>query len=64
MGEMSVSEARASWAVVDVTYLDWLSGLVEHHADIDDARAARNGMAETGEPPIPWDQAKAELGLA
>jgi prevent-host-death family protein len=51
-------------AVVDATYLDWLIALSEDHADIEAARAAREEMAGTGEPAVPWEQVKADLGLS
>lgn len=51
-------------AVVDATYLDWLIELAEDHLDVEAARAARDEMAETGDSAIPWDQVKADLGLA
>jgi hypothetical protein len=50
--------------VVDASYLDWLIELAEDYADVAAARAARDEMAETGEQPVPWEQVKADLGLA
>jgi prevent-host-death family protein len=51
-------------AVVDATYLDWLIELAEDHADAQAAREARDEMAATGKPAVPWEQVKADLGLA
>lgn len=51
-------------AVVDAAYLDWLIELAEDFVDAAAARAARDEMAETGEPGVPWAQVKADLGLA
>ena len=50
-------------AVIDADDLDRLIQAAEDLADIEAARAAREEMAE-GEPAIPWDQVKADLGLA
>jgi prevent-host-death family protein len=50
-------------AVVDAAYLEWLIELAEDHLDIEAARAAREEMTD-GEPAIPWDKVKADLGLA
>ena len=44
-----------------------LAKLIEAAEDLDDLRAAnaaRTEMADTGEGPLPWEQVKAELGLA
>ena len=38
--------------------------LAEDMADIRAAEQAREEMRRTGEAPIPWDEVKAELGLA
>jgi prevent-host-death family protein len=51
-------------AVVDAAYLDWLIELAEDFVDTAAARAARDEMAETGESAVPWEQVKADLGLA
>ena len=51
-------------AVISAEELDRLRGLAEDMADILDAEAARREMRETGAAPIPWDQVKADLGLA
>ena len=51
-------------AVVDAAYLDWLIELAEDFVDAAAARAARDEMAETGESAVPWEQVKADLGLA
>ena len=51
-------------AVIDADDLQRLLESAEDLADIEAARAARDEMAETGEAPIPWDQVKADLGLA
>ncbi len=50
-------------AVIDADDLDRLIAAAEDLADIESARAAREEMAE-GEQAIPWDQVKADLGLA
>ncbi len=43
-----------------------LDRLIEAAEDLADIRAARDARAEmaAGERPIPWDQVKADLGLA
>jgi prevent-host-death family protein len=51
-------------AIVDADDLDRLIELAEDMADIRAAEAARAEMKATGETPIPWDEVKAELGLA
>jgi prevent-host-death family protein len=51
-------------AVIDAEDLERLVEAAEDLADIRAATAARAEMAETGEGPIPWKQAKADLGLA
>ena len=50
-------------AVIDADDLDRLIEAAEDLADIESARSARQEMAE-GEPPLPWEQVKADLGLA
>ncbi len=49
-------------AVIDADDLDRLIAAAEDLADIESARAARQEIAD-GEPAIPWDQVKADLGL-
>ena len=49
-------------AVVDVEDLDRLTQAAEDLADIEAADAARAEIAEHGT--IPWDEVKADLGLA
>ncbi len=51
-------------AVVDADDLDHLQALAEDMADILAAEQARDEMRRTGEAPIPWDEVKADLGLA
>jgi prevent-host-death family protein len=46
---------------------DDLAELVQAAEDLEDLRAAesaRREMAESGELPVPWEEVKAELGLA
>ncbi len=50
-------------AVIDAEDLDRLLAAAEDLADIEAARAARAEMGD-GEPTIPWEQVKADLGLA
>jgi antitoxin Phd len=50
-------------AVIDADDLDRLVAAAEDLADIEAARAAREEMAG-GEQPVPWEQVKADLGLA
>lgn len=50
-------------AVIDAEDLDRLMAAAEDLADIEAARAARDEMADGGES-IPWEQVKADLGLA
>lgn len=50
-------------AVIDANDLDRLIAAAEDLADIEAARAARAELDE-GETAIPWDQVKADLGLA
>ena len=49
-------------AVIDADDLDRLIEAAEDLADVEAARAARAEIADEGT--IPWDQAKADLGLA
>lgn len=51
-------------AVIDADDLDELLELAEDMADIRAAAAARAEMQATSEAPIPWEQVKADLGLA
>jgi len=50
-------------AVVDADHLDRLISAAEDLADVEAATAARAEMAG-GDPAIPWDEVKADLGLA
>jgi antitoxin Phd len=50
-------------AVIAAEDLDRLIEAAEDLSDIRAAREAREEMAR-GEQPIPWDQAKADLGLS
>lgn len=49
-------------AVIDADDLDRLIEAAEDLADLEAARLARAEVAETGT--IPWEQVKADLGLA
>ena len=51
-------------AVIDADDLDGILELAEDMADIRAAEAARAEMKATGEKPIPWDEVRADLGLA
>jgi len=51
-------------AVIDAEDLEHLLELAEDMADIRAAEAARAEMRATSEAPIPWEQVKADLGLA
>lgn len=51
-------------AVIDAEDLEHLLELAEDMADIRAAEAARAEMRATGEAPTPWEQVKADLGLA
>lgn len=50
-------------AVIDAEQLEQLFEAAEDLEDIQAAAQARAEMAETGEPALPWDQVKADLGL-
>jgi hypothetical protein len=50
-------------AVIDADDLDRLIAAAEDLADIEAAGAAREEMAD-GQAAIPWEQVKADLGLA
>lgn len=51
-------------AVIDADDLDRILELAQDMADIRAAEQARAEMTATGAVPIPWDQVKADLGLA
>ena len=51
-------------AVIDADDLDRILELAEDLADIRAAEQARAEMQATGATPIPWDEVKADLGLA
>ena len=51
-------------AVIDAQDLERLLAAAEDLADIEAAAAARRELAEPGAGPIPWEQVKADLGLA
>lgn len=51
-------------ALVDASDLDDLLEMAEELEDLKAAAAARLEMAESGAQSIPWDQVKADLGLA
>ena len=51
-------------AVIDADDLDRILALAEDMADIRAAEQVRSEMEATGEAPIPWDEVKADLGLA
>ena len=51
-------------AIIDADDLDHILALAEEMADIRAAEQARAEMQATGEAPIPWDEVKADLGLA
>ncbi len=51
-------------AVIAADDLDEILALAEDMADIRAAAAARAEMQAAGGIPIPWDQVKADLGLA
>jgi prevent-host-death family protein len=51
-------------AIVDAAYLDRLLEMAADYEDLRAARQARAEMKRTGEPPVPWDEVKADLGLA
>ncbi len=60
-----VTQARGQLAAIIVADdLDRLIELAEHMTDIRAAAQARELMQATGEAPIPWDEVKADLGLA
>ncbi len=51
-------------AVIAAEDLERILELAEDMADIRAAEAARAEMHATGEAPIPWEQVRADLGLA
>lgn len=51
-------------AVIDADDLDRILQLAEDMTDIRAAEQARDEMRSTGAMPIPWDEVKADLGLA
>jgi len=51
-------------AVIDADDLEQLIAAAEDLADIRSATAARAEMETSGKAPIPWEQVKADLGLA
>ena len=51
-------------AVIGADDLDRIVALAEDMADIRAADEARDEMKATGQTPIPWDEVKADLGLA
>lgn len=51
-------------ALIDADDLDRLIAMAEDLADLRAAAQAREEMQRTGEEPIPWEQVKADLGLA
>lgn len=51
-------------AVIDADHLEQLIEASEDLADLQAAAAARAEMIQTGQNPIPWEQVKADLGLA
>jgi prevent-host-death family protein len=51
-------------AIIDADDLDRVLELAEDMADIRAAEQARAELKATGEAPIPWDEVKADLGLA
>ena len=50
-------------AVIDADDLDLLIAAAEDLADIEAAQRARAEIVD-GEPAVPWEQVKADLGLA
>ena len=51
-------------AVIAADDLERLQALAEDMSDILDAEAARAELRETAAEPVPWEQVKADLGLA
>ena len=50
-------------AIIDADVLDRVLALAEDMLDIRAAEESRTQMRATGETPIPWEEAKADLGL-
>lgn len=59
-----IRRGRRVAAVIDADDLDEVLQLAEDMADIRAAEAARAEMRTTGQTPIPWEQVRADLGLA
>jgi prevent-host-death family protein len=51
-------------AVIDADDLDRILELAQDMVDLRAAEQARAELRESGETPIPWDDVKADLGLA
>jgi prevent-host-death family protein len=51
-------------AVIAADDLERLQALAEDMSDILDAETARAELRETAAEPVPWEQVKADLGLA
>ncbi len=51
-------------AIVDAAEFDRLLELAEDAEDAEAALTARRELEETAALPVPWDEVKAELGLA
>jgi len=51
-------------AVIDADDLDRILELAEDMVDIRTAAEARAEMQATGEAPVPWEQVKADPGVA
>lgn len=51
-------------ALIDAEDLATLIAAAEDLEDLRAASAARTEMADTGTGPVPWEEVKAELGLA
>lgn len=55
---------RRTAAIIDADVLDQLVELAEEMQDVRATEAARAELAERAATPIPWDEVKADLGLA
>lgn len=66
VGHHPVFLTRRGRRVAAVIAAEDLDRLIEAAEDLSDIRAAREAREEIarGEQPIPWDQAKADLGLS
>ena len=51
-------------AVIAADDLERLQALAEDMSDILDAEAARAELRDTAAEPVPWEQVKADLGMA